>query len=76
MPDVGGRPRGFRCEWEWSSAGCVRSRLVDDELAALQWLTVDELAAERRRAIKRLNLLDHSAAGFWRPKLRFSARWR
>ncbi|MDT0235396.1 hypothetical protein [Curtobacterium sp. BRB10] len=38
---------------------------MDDELEALQWLTVDELAAERRRVIKRLNLLDHSATGFW-----------
>ncbi|WP_027467269.1 hypothetical protein [Curtobacterium sp. UNCCL17] len=38
---------------------------MDDELKAMQWLTVDELAAVRRRAIKQLNLLDHSAAGFW-----------
>jgi len=38
---------------------------VTDELEALQWLTVDELAAARRRAIKQLNLLDSSAADFW-----------
>lgn len=38
---------------------------MTDELEALQWLTVDELAAARRRAIKQLNLLDHSDAGFW-----------
>jgi hypothetical protein len=37
---------------------------VTIELEALQWLTVDELAAARRRAIKQLNLLDRSAAGF------------
>lgn len=42
----------------------VRSRLVDDELEALQWLTVDELAAARRRAIKKLNLLDRSATDY------------
>jgi hypothetical protein len=35
---------------------------VDDELEALRWLSVDELAAMRRRAIKKLNLLDRSAA--------------
>lgn len=38
---------------------------MDDELETLQLLTVDELAAARRRAIKRLNLLNRSAAGFW-----------
>lgn len=38
---------------------------MDDELEGLLWLTVDELAAVRRRTIKQLNLLDHSAAGFW-----------
>ncbi|MBF4629299.1 hypothetical protein [Curtobacterium flaccumfaciens] len=38
---------------------------MTDELEALQWLTVDELAAARRRAIKQLNLLDHSDVGFW-----------
>jgi hypothetical protein len=32
-----------------------------DELEALQWLSVDELAAARRRAIRKLNLLDRSA---------------
>lgn len=40
---------------------------VDDELERLQWLTVDELAAARRSAIRRLNLLDRS-----RP----DAEWR
>jgi hypothetical protein len=34
---------------------------VDDELERLQWLSVDELAAARRSAIRRLNLLDRSA---------------
>ena len=38
---------------------------MTDELEALQGLTVDELAAARRRAIKQLNLLDRSAADFW-----------
>ncbi|MBT1608498.1 hypothetical protein NY542_00085 [Curtobacterium flaccumfaciens pv. betae] len=38
---------------------------MTDEFEALQWLTVDELAAARRRAIKQLNLLDRSVAGFW-----------
>jgi hypothetical protein len=37
---------------------------MDDELEALCWLTVDELAAARRRAIKELNLLDRSAADY------------
>lgn len=35
---------------------------MDDELEALRWLSVDELAAARRRAIKKLNMLDRSAA--------------
>ncbi|WP_420367176.1 hypothetical protein [Curtobacterium sp. L1-20] len=35
---------------------------MDDELERLRWLTVDEIAAARRRAIKQLNLLDRSAA--------------
>lgn len=39
-------------------------RGVDDEREALRWLTVDELAAARRRAIKQLNLLDRSAADY------------
>lgn len=38
---------------------------MTDELEALHWLTVDELAAARRRAIKQLNLLDRSVAEFW-----------
>jgi hypothetical protein len=37
---------------------------VDDELEALRWLTVDELAAARRRAIKELNLLDRSGVDY------------
>lgn len=37
-------------------------RDVDEEIEALQWLSVDELAAARRRAIKKLNLVDRSAA--------------
>jgi len=37
---------------------------VDEELEALRWLTVDELAAARRRVIKELNLLDRSAADY------------
>ncbi|MCE0459402.1 hypothetical protein [Curtobacterium flaccumfaciens] len=37
---------------------------MTDELEALQWLSVDELAAARRRAIKKLNLLDRSAADY------------
>jgi len=49
---------------EWEPNPRVRSRLVDDELEALRWLTVDELAAARRRAIKELNLLDRSAADY------------
>jgi len=39
-------------------------RGVTGELEALQWLSVDELAAARRRAIKKLNLLDRSAADY------------
>lgn len=35
---------------------------VDDELERLQWLSVDELAAARRSAIRRLNRLDRSAS--------------
>jgi len=35
-----------------------------DELEALQLLSVDELAAARRRAIRKLNLLDRSAADY------------
>ena len=38
---------------------------MTDELEALQWLTVDELASARLRAIKQLNLLDRAAADFW-----------
>ncbi|MBF4608932.1 hypothetical protein [Curtobacterium sp. VKM Ac-1393] len=34
---------------------------MDDELERLQWLSVDELAATRRSAIRRLNRLDRSA---------------
>lgn len=34
------------------------------ELEALQWLSVDELAAARRQAIRKLNLLDRSAADY------------
>jgi hypothetical protein len=34
---------------------------MTDELEALQWLSVDGLAAARRRAIWKLNLLDRSA---------------
>lgn len=41
---------------------------VTDELEALQWLTVDELAAGRRRAIKQLNLLDRSAVELMEPE--------
>lgn len=37
---------------------------MTDELEALHWLTVDELAAARRRAIKQLNLLDGPVAEF------------
>lgn len=37
---------------------------MTDELEALQWLSVDELAAARRRAIRKLNLLDRSAADY------------
>ncbi|MBT2504169.1 hypothetical protein [Curtobacterium sp. ISL-83] len=37
---------------------------MDDELEALQWLTVEELAAVRQRVIKKLNLLDPSASDF------------
>jgi hypothetical protein len=37
-------------------------RGVTGEVEALQWLSVDELAATRRQAIKKLNLLDRSAA--------------
>jgi len=33
---------------------------VDDELARLQWMSVDELAAARRSVIRRLNRLDRS----------------
>jgi len=41
------------------SAGTLRG--MTNELEALQWLSVDELAAARRRAIRKLNLLDRSA---------------
>lgn len=37
---------------------------MTDELEALQWLSVDELAAARRQAIRKLNLLDPSAADY------------
>jgi hypothetical protein len=37
---------------------------VDDELEALRWLTDDELAAARRRAIKKWNLLDRAAPSY------------
>jgi hypothetical protein len=37
---------------------------VDEELEALRWLTVDELAAARRRAIKAWNLLDRTAPDY------------
>lgn len=45
---------------------CSRGTLreVDEELEALQWLSVNELAAARRQAIRKLNLLDRSAAGY------------
>lgn len=45
---------------------CSRGTLreVDQELEALQWLSVDELAAARRQAIRKLNLLDRSSAGY------------
>lgn len=45
-----------------SSRGTLRG--VDEELEALQWLSIDELAAARRRAIRKLNLLDRSAANY------------
>lgn len=45
----------------WSSSYAPR---VDDELEALRWLTVDELAAARRRAIKAWNLLDRTAPDY------------
>jgi hypothetical protein len=37
---------------------------VDDELEALRWLTGDELAAARRRAIKAWNLPDRTAPDY------------
>jgi anti-sigma factor ChrR (cupin superfamily) len=37
---------------------------MTDELEALQWRSVDELAAARRQAIRKLNLLDRSAADY------------
>ncbi|MDT0234906.1 hypothetical protein [Curtobacterium sp. BRB10] len=37
---------------------------MTDELEALQWLSADELAAARRRAIRKLNLLDQSAGDY------------
>lgn len=46
---------------EGDSGPRVRSAGMTDELEALQWLSVDELAAARRRAIWKLNLLDRSA---------------
>lgn len=49
----------------WSSSYAPR---VDDELEALRWLTVDELAAARRRAIKAWNLLDRMAPDYARQQ--------
>lgn len=45
---------------------CIGGTLrgMTDELEALQWLTADELAAARRRAIWRLNLLDRSSVDY------------
>lgn len=45
-----------------SSARVLTLLGVDDELERLQWLSVDELAAARRSAIRRLNQLDRTQA--------------